>query len=165
MPSLELSDWEKLYLTDKPDAIKNNNAIDALYTTLMSGPARPSYNILHISDLNVDYNYVEGARSDCSDLVCCQAKHGTDGIKAGKYGNKNCDTPPVTVSDILTSVNSVYPPDLVLITGALVSRDPSLTLAQRTASFDTTINSIKTKFPTVPIIIALGNTEFSGTNS
>lgn len=46
-----------------------------------------------------------------------------------------------------------------------MSRDPSLTLAQRTASFDTTLNSIKTKFPTVPIITALGNTEFSGTNS
>jgi hypothetical protein len=164
LPTLELSDWATLYLADKPAALANNNAIDALYTTLMSG-ARSSYNILHISDLNVDYNYVEGTRSDCSDLVCCQAKHGIDGIQAAKYGNENCDTPSVTVSDILTSVNSVYPPDFVLITGALVSRDPSLTLAQRTTSFDTTINSIKTKFPTVPIIIALGNTEFSGTNS
>ncbi len=69
------------------------------------------------------------------------------------------------MSEILTSVNSVYPPDLVLVTGALVSRDSSLTLAQRTTSFDTTLNLIKTKFATVPIIAALGNTEFSGTNS
>ena len=79
MKTLELSDWSTLYLADKPAAIANNNAIDGLYTTLMSGGARPSYNILHISDLNVDYNYVEGARSDCQDSVCCQLKHGTDG--------------------------------------------------------------------------------------
>ena len=77
--SLELSDWSTLYLADKPAALANNNVIDGLYTTLMGAGARPSYNILHISDLNVDYNYVEGARSDCQDLVCCQAKHGTDG--------------------------------------------------------------------------------------
>ncbi len=67
----EISDWSTLYLADKPLALANNNAIDTLYTTLMSSGARPSYNILHISDLNIDYNYVEGASSDCSDLVCC----------------------------------------------------------------------------------------------
>jgi hypothetical protein len=80
LATLELSDWSKLYLTDKHASLANDNAIDTLYTTLMSGGARPSYNILHISDLNVDYNYVEGARSDCPDMICCQLKHGNEGI-------------------------------------------------------------------------------------
>jgi hypothetical protein len=131
LPTKEISDWVTLYLASKPAPLISNNYIDNLYSTVISGGARPSYNILHISDLNVDYNFVEGAKADCADLVCCQAKHGTSGIHAGKYGHRNCDTPGVTVSDLLTSIKTGYPPDLVLITGGLVTRDLSLTPADR----------------------------------
>jgi hypothetical protein len=79
VPTLEISDWKTLHLADKPAGNANNDAIDNIYMNVMSGGSRPSYNILHISDLNIDYNYVPGTKADCEDLICCQAKHGTSG--------------------------------------------------------------------------------------
>lgn len=124
------------------------------------------YNILHFSDLHIDYNYKEGRSSDCKDLVCCQDKHGSSGYALSKkYGNAQCDTPEVTLNDIIDDVkDKVATPEIILVTGGLVTRDANLTQAQRVASFGKTIAKFKTAFPTSRIFVALGNTDITATN-
>jgi organic radical activating enzyme len=61
-------------------------------------------------------------------VVCCQAKHGNSTTTpAGKYGAEECDTPAATLDEILADVKEkVASPEIILITGGLVSRDPFL---------------------------------------
>jgi hypothetical protein len=75
--TLDISAWITTYLADKPAALASNNFMDNLYNIVMSGGSRSSYTILHLSDLNIDYNYLVGSSNNCGDLVCCQAIHGT----------------------------------------------------------------------------------------
>ena len=60
--------------------------------------------------------------------MCCQAKYGTtDFPLAKKYGEKECDTPPATLDEILADVKEkVASPEIILVTGGLASRDPFL---------------------------------------
>ena len=61
-------------------------------------------------------------------MVCCQEKHGINtATPAGKYGAMECDTPAETLDEILADVKEkVAAPEIILITGGLVSRDPFL---------------------------------------
>jgi hypothetical protein len=103
-PMATYKDWAKTYLADKPALITGNDFVDNLYTTVMSNP--PSvYNILHLSDLNVDLNYMEGTNTECGDLVCCQVKHGSSGFNLAKrYGEARCDTPLIAVQEMFVDI-------------------------------------------------------------
>lgn len=120
-----------------------------------------SYKILHLTDLNIDYKYVAGSSSDCGELICCQAKHGTEVPVAETYGNHNCDTSSEALDKMLASIAAAQTPNLIIITGGLVSRDPSLTPAEALASVSTTLAKIAAAFPGVQTYIALGATELA----
>ena len=38
---------------------------------------RYTFKIAHISDLHVDYDYLEGSNANCKYFVCCQMDRGT----------------------------------------------------------------------------------------
>ncbi|BGP20196.1 hypothetical protein JCM10213v2_008331 [Rhodosporidiobolus nylandii] len=87
---------------------------------------REPFKVVHISDVHVDRDYVEGASTDCSKVICCRAygPHSTgEGVKspAGKYGHKKCDAPPALVESMLEAVEH-YAPDraFTIFTGDVV---------------------------------------------
>ncbi len=115
-------------LADKPGAITNNDFITNIYNSITPGGGRATYKILHLSDLNVDYKYKVGYTADCGELICCQEKHGQTGSDlSGEYGHSNCDTPPDSVTEMLQRIKDQYTPDIVIVSGGLVSRDLTLT--------------------------------------
>lgn len=61
---------------------------------------------------------------------------------------------------MLASIQTMYPPDIILVTGNLVSRDPFLTDAEVQTSFKDTLTLIKTEYPTTPVFVSVGATEF-----
>jgi len=157
------SDYAILELSDKPASLSSNDFIDNLYPGVATGN---QYNILHFTDLYIDYNYQEGTLSHCGGLVCCQAKYGSSGFPlAKKYGEKECDTPEATLDEILADVKEkVANPEIILVTGALASRDPNLSEGDRVASFGRTIGKFKTTFPDALIFVALGSTDIAANN-
>ena len=48
------SGYAALYLSDKPASLAGNDALDNLYPGVVTGN---QYNILHFTDLYIDYNY------------------------------------------------------------------------------------------------------------
>jgi hypothetical protein len=152
-----------LVLADKPASLANNNALNSLYPGVVSGN---QYNILHFSDLYIDYNYQESTSTACGGVVCCQSKYGTTDLPlAKKYGEKHCDTPEATLDEIIADVKEkVASPEIILLTGGLVSRDPYLTNSDRVTSFGNTLSKFRSAFPDALIFVALGSTDISGTN-
>jgi sphingomyelin phosphodiesterase len=67
-----------------------------------------SYNIAHISDLHIDFEYLEGMNSACDEPMCCRAHNGpgmTNATKAGKWGAyHNCDVPTRTLKAALNDL-------------------------------------------------------------
>jgi hypothetical protein len=66
-------------LSDKPEAIKNDDFVDKLYETINNDPnkdKRPTFKALHFTDIHVDFKYVSGAQRYCDDLLCCRAVNG-----------------------------------------------------------------------------------------
>lgn len=63
-----------------------------------------------IADVHMDPLYVPGARSDCSEPVCCRPYHGISrqiGSMAGLWGTyAGCDTPLLTVHSTLQQLRT-----------------------------------------------------------
>ena len=61
---------------------------------------RPLLRALHMSDVHIDFQYKEGALSNCKEYLCCRADAGFPSrkgdIAAGKWGATNCDIPVET---------------------------------------------------------------------
>lgn len=146
-------------LATKAADLADNVALQGTYDTVMSG-AGSTYKVLHLSDLHVDYNYVAGKTANCGQLICCQAKHGTVEPLSETYGNVNCDTPSDAIDKMLASIAAAHTPDLIIITGGLVSRDLTLSKASALTSVATTLGKIATVFPTAQTYVALGGDEF-----
>jgi sphingomyelin phosphodiesterase len=51
---LKAVDFANTHLADKPENFANNDALDSLYPGVSGGD---QYNILHFTDLFIDYNY------------------------------------------------------------------------------------------------------------
>jgi hypothetical protein len=65
------------------------------------------------------------------------------------YGNFNCDTPEAALDKMLASIATAHSPNLIIITGGLVTRDPTLSLASVLTNLDTTLDKIAAAFPGV----------------
>ena len=65
---------------------------------------------------------------------------------AGVYGDYNCDTPPDAIDEMLDRIKALYTPDLILISGGLVSRDLNLNQAAALTSLGKTLDMIRSKF-------------------
>ncbi|TNV81201.1 hypothetical protein FGO68_gene7320 [Halteria grandinella] len=137
----------------------DNDVLQETYNTVMSGSGN-TYKVLHLTDIHVDYNYVAGSTTECGELICCQAKHGEVEPLAETYGNPNCDTPADALDKMLASIAASHTPDLILITGALVSRDLSLTQPDAPPSLLSTLSKIAAVFPATQTYVALSGWEF-----
>lgn len=134
---LDPKDDAKRILADKPDFIKDNNYINKLYAEIAKdkreGKKRETMLMYHISDLHFNLEYLPGSSNVCNTLVCCNAKAGKPKKKedaAGKWGDYNCDSNPMTLNQLRHTINMTGEPDLVVWTGDNVDHgvwlDPSV---------------------------------------
>jgi len=70
-----------------------------------------------MSDLHLDYDYMEGASNDCGKPLCCRSDSGmatSDETRAGKWGNFKCDLNKPTFDTMLAYIKDTIKPDAVL---------------------------------------------------
>ncbi|CAF0924132.1 unnamed protein product [Rotaria sp. Silwood1] len=84
-------------------------------------PDSPKLNILHLSDLHVDFSYKPGSQADCSQPLCCRAGQPVPGhIGAGFWGDyRNCDIPFWTAQALLKYAAEIEKVDFIYYTGDL----------------------------------------------
>jgi len=76
--------------------------------------------MLHLSDIHLDTEYVEGTLWDCDSYLCCREEFGypTDPSKAaGYWGGYLCDLPVHTLQNMLEHIVSTHHIDSVFWTG------------------------------------------------
>lgn len=67
--------------------------------------------ILHISDTHFDPLYVEGAKADCNEPLCCRSNDGMTNVSfmaAGKWGSYRCDLPKRTLEHLLDHIANTH---------------------------------------------------------
>ncbi|GAB6026449.1 hypothetical protein CHUAL_012647 [Chamberlinius hualienensis] len=126
--------------------------------------------VLHITDIHIDEEYVEGSIVDCGEPLCCREKKRGFGFahhRAGKWGSTGrCDTPPHTVDSMLEYLKANHEFDYIMWTGDVPphdiwqqSRDNNLIM---TKHFN---QKLKSYFPDTPIFPSVGNHESHPANS
>ncbi|CAM4785122.1 unnamed protein product [Rotaria magnacalcarata] len=88
-------------------------------------PESPKLNVLHLSDIHVDFGYKPGSIVDCSAPLCCRGGQPASGNRSagfwGDYGH--CDLPQWTAKAILKHIADIEKIDFVYYTGDLPPHD------------------------------------------
>lgn len=124
----------------KLNSTQDDDYLDKLYDAKIKYKQNSliTYPILHLSDLNVDLNYVAGASSDCRAWRCCNVDYVNGQIKwevpeefiANPFGHRGCDMPIGGTKAILHKLQqqldarNFEPPSLVIVTGNVVTFQP-----------------------------------------
>lgn len=111
-----------------------------------------SLNVLHISDLHFDLEYLEGSNSNCGLPVCC--RNGTG--NAGRWGDYNCDLPVNTLEALLQSASS-HDVDFIVWTGDNVPHDIWMQSQEYQVKYIKTATDLIKKYFDVPVYPTLGN--------
>ncbi|GAA5995798.1 PPN1 endopolyphosphatase family protein [Rhodotorula paludigena] len=75
---------------------------------------REPFQVVHISDVHVDRDYLTGSEADCDEVLCCRS-YGPHSLgnnvtfPAGLYGHPNCDTPPALEASMFDAVKRIAP--------------------------------------------------------
>ena len=84
-------------INSKPEAAKTNDYVNNLYKQhkdKFRTAGRQPIKLALISDLHLDYDYLEGAEADCGKPLCCRSDSGMakdPSRAAGKWGDFRCD--------------------------------------------------------------------------
>lgn len=162
--TLEFSDFQERVLSTKPDKIKEDDFVNALYSEIYNDPRpRETIQVLHISDIHLDIEYTPGTNWDCDGYLCCRLENGfpTDPLKrAGQWGGYKCDLPVETFENMLEHVKKAHP-DLqaVFWTGDNTAHDTWKNTAPEAIDYNKLVTAkIKdTFYGSVPVYPALGN--------
>jgi sphingomyelin phosphodiesterase len=114
---LSADEYAKELLKDKPLNI----------TTPLIDTQAPTWKVLQVADLHVDYLYKEGSNAKCSEPLCCRVTDKTTSSvdRAGKWGSVGkCDLPIKTLELFTDHVNKEIKPDFILWTGDNPAHDP-----------------------------------------
>jgi sphingomyelin phosphodiesterase len=68
--------------------------------------ASDTIRILHITDLHVDPQYLNGSDSNCLTYLCCHGIYGPG--DAGQYGTNNCDMSPRVLQSFFRYINLTF---------------------------------------------------------
>jgi len=117
-------------------------------------PSGSTFKIVHVTDMHVDWDYKEGANTDCDLPLCCREGTGN----AGKWGFLGkCDVPPQTVQAFLDQVNEMEDISFVVWTGD--NPPHNIWAYEREAEMDVTRKLVKMFKDTlrVPVYPIIGN--------
>jgi len=120
----------------------------------------------HISDLHMDYQYIEGGNMTnwCHKINATNTTPSINSDIVGPAGNYHCDSPAALVESALLAMQRLNPsPDFIVWTGDSAPhwRDP---VPDETYIFNVTkhvFTRLDKLFPSIPIIPALGNHDAS----
>jgi len=85
---------------------------------------------IHLSDPHVDFDYAEGAPTDCLlrklGIPCCH--NSSLGIAtdsgAPRYGHRYCDAPPELIEESIAQFSKIFPhPKFIIVTGDIASHN------------------------------------------
>lgn len=116
--------------------------------------------LLHLTDIHVDDQYLEGSSPVCDLPLCCR-----DGVgSAGGWGDYQCNIPPKTV-ELFMKFSAQLSPDLIVYTGD----SPAHTVWDETQSGQLNVSryiaeTIYKYMPGVPGFPAIGNHDTYPTN-
>ncbi|CAJ0914636.1 unnamed protein product, partial [Mesorhabditis belari] len=142
----------------------------------------PTMRVLHLSDIHIDRQYVEGAEALCDNeieddvgifrmfVMCCRnyppeffGNKVKDSIKmpAGKWGTlAQCDLPYQTFISAMKHISQNEKLDYIMITGDLEAHNiGDYTRESTSASIENITNVIREFFPNTPIYQSIGNHE------
>lgn len=105
-------------LAKKPMSTFDNDFVNKMYKSQnLYGADREQVKIVTISDLHVDYNYLEGSSNECGKPLCCRANSGkpiSEDKKAGKWGDYKCDLNEIALDNMLSYIRNDIKPDVVI---------------------------------------------------
>lgn len=109
-------------LSRKPNSTANDDFIDNLYAEIAADPnERETFTAIHISDIHIDKDYLEGSLANCPEYLCCRAYAGfpwrKGDIAAQKWGSPLCDLPVPTFQTMLDFMAEEIKPDMMFWTG------------------------------------------------
>lgn len=84
---------------------------DSLDNDSQSVGVERDLNIIHITDLHVDFNYLHKSNADCLELSCCHEKvsNSSADIEAGIWGDyRQCDSPYEAIVDALKQIKKEH---------------------------------------------------------
>lgn len=105
-------------------------------TQLPRASGKKPINVVHISDVHVDLQYVVGSSTQCTNGICCRITDPTKGVDfsgdpAGPFGNPRCDSPLSLEESMYAAINELVPDkEFTLFTGDLVEGAPFLSKAE-----------------------------------
>jgi sphingomyelin phosphodiesterase len=79
-------------------------------------------NVLHVTDIHLDPDYVVGSNARCGEPICCRADDGPVLEAAGFWGNHACDLNDAMFESFLKQLSTLKP-DVILWTGDSTPHD------------------------------------------
>ena len=109
-------------LSTKPESIKDDDYINKMYAEIAADTGeRETFLAVHLSDVHIDNDYLEGSLANCVEYLCCREYSGMPkrkgDIPAAKWGSALCDLPVPTFQTMLDYVVSDVKPDMLFWTG------------------------------------------------
>eukprot|EP00344_Euplotes_crassus_P003509 CAMPEP_0197000176 /NCGR_PEP_ID=MMETSP1380-20130617/5180_1 /TAXON_ID=5936 /ORGANISM="Euplotes crassus, Strain CT5" /LENGTH=434 /DNA_ID=CAMNT_0042417371 /DNA_START=534 /DNA_END=1838 /DNA_ORIENTATION=+ len=126
---------------------------------------------MHISDVHLDFNYLEGTNAQCNEPLCCRASSGkpkNPEDAAGKFGSlADCDLPPITGEMVFDFVKSLdEKPDVLFWTGDNVAHDIWNQTSHENSDYTVKISEwLQEHLGDIPVYPTPGNHEFFPVNA
>ncbi|CAB3404967.1 unnamed protein product [Caenorhabditis bovis] len=123
--------------------------------------------ILQLTDLHVDFDYIFPSEAICDDPVCCRKNTATPKKPAGYWGSVGkCDIPYWTVENMLSHINKTHAIDFVIMTGDYINHvDWEYSIEEHLSVLRKLHQIVVEAFPTTPVYWSLGNHEGVPVNS
>jgi hypothetical protein len=151
-------------LQSKPEIAKSNDFINKLYDSnrdKFNTKGRETIKIAMMSDLHIDYNYVEGNDNECGKILCCRVDSGVAPTKAraaGKWGDFNCDLNEKTMHNMFDFIESDIKPEAVLWGGDSIPHNvDTLNLKRNVEIVKNITHDVKTGLHDFQIFPTIGN--------
>ena len=142
--------WAKNLLKNKPPKKRENINFDK----------NNIYNMIQITDIHYDPEYLEGSDTNCKKPICCREKNDEKSIKSGIYGFcGNCDINENVVISAFDSISQLNP-DFIIWTGDMGPHD--LWDSNQEKIYNITkylLNLYDQKLKNIPLFPILGNHE------
>ncbi|CAF3614912.1 unnamed protein product [Rotaria sordida] len=130
-------------------------------------PGAPKLNVLHLSDIHIDFAYKPGSQADCPQPLCCREGQPIPShTGAGFWGDyRNCDIPYWTAEYILKYAAELENIDFIYYTGDLPAHNVwNQSRTDQLYSINTINNMLATIFPNKTFYSAVGNHEAAPCN-